>query len=226
MSLEDELTHVMIENCEAASREIGYRANRHLQAIKRKGGLARAKDMLRPRTKDQRSGLDRLLEANRPDLSVEALVIDSRFQNLFTTEEQETASRRLEQFAQERQIYESFASNLYPDDLPTGPYPEGAKKTVRVNRHERNLKARRKCIDHYGCSCVVCGLCFTDQYGELGEGFIHVHHLMPMALTDGQYKLDPIADLRPVCPNCHAMLHRGDTFLSIEELRQILQQNR
>ncbi|MEW5967974.1 MAG: HNH endonuclease [Pseudomonadota bacterium] len=47
---------------------------------------------------------------------------------------------------------------------------------------------------------------------------MHVHHLKPLALTDGAYELDPIADLRPVCPNCHAMLHRGENVLSIEEL--------
>ena len=34
-------------------------------------------------------------------------------------------------------------------------------------------------------------------------------------------------DLFPVCPNCHAMLHRRkESILSIEELKQIIQQNR
>jgi predicted HNH restriction endonuclease len=49
-----------------------------------------------------------------------------------------------------------------------------------------------------------------------------VHHLKPLALTDGCYELDPVADLRPVCPNCHAMLHRGESVLTIEELRSML----
>jgi 5-methylcytosine-specific restriction protein A len=41
-----------------------------------------------------------------------------------------------------------------------------------------------------------------------------------------QYEIDVEHDLFPVCPNCHAMLHRkkGST-LSIEELKQIIQQN-
>ena len=57
------------------------------------------------------------------------------------------------------------------------------------------------------------------MYGHFAKGFIHVHHVKPLALTDGQYQLDPIADLRPVCPNCHSMLHFGKTLLTIDELR-------
>jgi 5-methylcytosine-specific restriction protein A len=32
------------------------------------------------------------------------------------------------------------------------------------------------------------------------------------------YIVDPVKDLEPVCPNCHAMLHRKDPPYSIEEL--------
>jgi 5-methylcytosine-specific restriction protein A len=73
-------------------------------------------------------------------------------------------------------------------------------------------------LKHHGFNCVVCGFNFQSRYGEIGKEFIHVHHLKPLALTDGAYELDPVADLRPVCPNCHAMLHRDETMLSIEEL--------
>lgn len=65
----------------------------------------------------------------------------------------------------------------------------------------------------------MCGFNFEFRYGKIGKDFIHVHHLKPLALTDSEYELDPIADLRPVCPNCHAMLHRGENVLSIEKLR-------
>jgi len=178
--------------------------------------------MLRPRTKDQRSGLDRLIDANRPDLSVEALVISDRFRSLFSPEEIAIAANRLGEFEKERRAIEPLTSNLFPDELPIGPYPEGAKKTVRVNRYERSFEARRKCIEHYGCRCAVCEFCFTDVYGALGDGFIHVHHLRPLALNDGAYQIDPISDLRPVCPNCHAMLHRPESLLTIEQLRSRL----
>ncbi len=63
-----------------------------------------------------------------------------------------------------------------------------------------------------------------EQYGEIGQGFIHVHHLKQLSDVGEGYEVDPVADLRPVCPNCHAMLHRNNPPLSIDEL--ILRMNR
>ncbi len=101
-------------------------------------------------------------------------------------------------------------------------YIEGATKRISVNTYERNPHARKKCVQHYGYSCAVCGFNFGKVFGELGEGFIHVHHLKQLAEIGREYHLDPIADLRPVCPNCHAMLHRKNPPLRIEELKQLM----
>lgn len=102
-------------------------------------------------------------------------------------------------------------------------FSEGARQVVQVNRYERNPDARRACLAHYGFACVVCGIDFEQKYGELGRGFIHVHHLVPLSTIGEEYVVDPIADLRPVCPNCHAMLHRQHPPLSIGELQSRLQ---
>lgn len=101
-------------------------------------------------------------------------------------------------------------------------YLEGQKKLILVNAYERNVEARRKCISHYGTSCQVCGLNFGKLYGELGEGFIHVHHLKLISTIGEQYKVDAINDLKPVCPNCHAMLHRKNPPLTIAELKEFM----
>ena len=111
----------------------------------------------------------------------------------------------------------------YPDEVDLEQsFIEGAKKTVTVNVYERNPEARAKCISHWGESCSVCGFHFEYYYGELGRGYIHVHHLKPLWKVDEEYEVDPINDLRPVCPNCHAMLHRKTQVLSIEELKQLV----
>jgi len=68
---------------------------------------------------------------------------------------------------------------------------------------------------------MVCGMDFVSRYGELGSGFIHVHHVIPVSKMGPNYIVDPINDLTPVCPNCHAMLHRKDPPLEIEELKGI-----
>lgn len=67
---------------------------------------------------------------------------------------------------------------------------------------------------------------FEKTYGELGKGFIHIHHVTPISNRDGRYEIEVENDLFPVCPNCHAMLHRRkDSTLSIEELKLIIQRN-
>ncbi len=97
---------------------------------------------------------------------------------------------------------------------------EGAKRTITVNAYERNSKARVECLQKYGLKCCVCGFDFKEFYGEIGSGFIEVHHLKPLSEINKEYKVDPIKDLRPVCPNCHSMLHRAN--LTIEQLRDTL----
>lgn len=114
-------------------------------------------------------------------------------------------------------------SEFLPEEVAPGEMvSEGARKTVTVNIYERDPTARKRCLDRWGCSCTVCGFAFEERYGDLGKGFIHVHHLKPLGEIGSAYILNPEADLRPVCPNCHAMLHRQRPALSIEELRSRL----
>jgi hypothetical protein len=99
------------------------------------------------------------------------------------------------------------------------PIFEGAAKKVIVSRYERSIIGKNKCIKHYGTKCIICGFNFAKTYGELGEGFIEVHHLIPISEVKETYKLDPIKDLRSICSNCHSMIHRV-SLLTIEELKE------
>ena len=99
---------------------------------------------------------------------------------------------------------------------------EGAKKTVTVNAYERNRKAKEECLKHWGTSCSVCGFNFEKTFGKIGKNFIHIHHLIPISKTKRSYQVDPINDLRPVCPNCHSMLHKNNPPYTIEELKNII----
>lgn len=103
-------------------------------------------------------------------------------------------------------------------------YYEGATKHITVNVYERSVKARRACITRYGVDCFVCGFNFKTVYGAAGDGFIHVHHLKPLSEVGEEYELDPVKDLRPVCPNCHAMIHRKTPAYTIEEMKELLTQ--
>lgn len=91
-----------------------------------------------------------------------------------------------------------------PDTL----YAEGAIATVELDRYERSKAARDACLGHYGRSCQICGLDFATRYQGIGDNFIEVHHLTPLSEIGEGYQVDPVKGLLPVCPNCHAMIHR------------------
>lgn len=119
----------------------------------------------------------------------------------------------------------TFTSELEPEfgELPPRDYPEGATRQVTVNAHERNRAARQACVDYHGTICSVCDSDLEEVYGPIAYGFIHVHHLKPLSEIGAGYSVNPQTDLVPVCPNCHAMLHRTTPPLTVEQLRAMIQ---
>lgn len=111
-----------------------------------------------------------------------------------------------------------------PEEVGLGGYREGAVRTIMVNAYERNTAARRVCIAHWGLRCSACSLLMSEKYGPRAADLIHVHHLDPLALADGERAVDPIRDLRPVCPNCHAVMHVEDPPLTIEHVKAMLRE--
>jgi len=118
-------------------------------------------------------------------------------------------------------IVSSVPGIIYPDDVNENFF-EGMQKQVTVNLYERNPKARQKCLESNGYSCSVCDLNFEDRYGDIGKNFIHIHHLKQISDIKKGYKVNPVKDLIPVCPNCHAMLHKRNPPYTINELKDII----
>ena len=100
--------------------------------------------------------------------------------------------------------------------------PEGARRQITINAYERNPKARKRCISYYGTKCLICGFDFNEFYGPIGKDYILVHHLIPLSEINEKYDVDPIKDLRPVCANCHAIIHKGQSPTTIEEVKQMI----
>jgi 5-methylcytosine-specific restriction protein A len=102
-------------------------------------------------------------------------------------------------------------------------YYEGATKTVSVLVYERDVRARRRCLEHYGTRCAACHMNFASTYGRSITGCIQVHHRRPLSTINSRYKVDPIRDLIPLCPNCHAVVHRTNPPMTVEVLQALLQ---
>lgn len=102
--------------------------------------------------------------------------------------------------------------------------PEGKQIQYYVTKYERVKVYRDKAIKIHGYSCIVCGINFKEKYGILGEGYIHIHHVRPLHSLTEEVIPDPKSDLVPVCPNCHAMLHRKKgVIVSVDELKEIIE---
>lgn len=135
----------------------------------------------------------------------------------------ELTSKHLKRVSNSWYASDNVISGFLPEEVEMPEqYIEGASKTVSVNTYERSSDSRTKCIAHYGYACAVCGFDFEKFYGSIGEEYIHVHHIVPLSEIKKQYKLDPVKDLVPVCPNCHAIIHRTRPALSIEQLKEHL----
>lgn len=103
--------------------------------------------------------------------------------------------------------------------------PEGACSTVIVNRYERSPTNRAVCIAAHGYKCKICGFDFGATYGPLAQGYIEIHHRVPVSKMGDGYRVDPVNDLVPLCANCHAAVHRVDPPMEPETLMTIWQNN-
>lgn len=101
-------------------------------------------------------------------------------------------------------------------------YSEGRKQTTTTTRHERDPQARQDCIDYWGAECYICGFDFGKTYGEEWSDFIHVHHETPLAEVEEGHEVDPVEDLKPLCPNCHAIVHKRTPPYTPAEVRNMM----
>ncbi|MGW2387251.1 HNH endonuclease [Streptomyces sp. NPDC001658] len=103
---------------------------------------------------------------------------------------------------------------------------EGRLLVRRALARERNPKLRLRKIQQIRgrggpLRCEVCDFDFADTYGDLGEGYIEVHHVTPLyASGPRETRLE---DLACLCANCHRMCHRsspGESWRTPDALRE------
>ncbi|MEU6852998.1 HNH endonuclease [Actinacidiphila alni] len=116
-----------------------------------------------------------------------------------------------------------------PSDPDDEAAPEGRllARFHRARERDPKLRARKiKAVLAAGGSlkCEVCGFSFAETYGPLGEGYIEVHHTVPLHVS-GETSTS-LADLALLCSNCHRMCHRSaspdEPWRTPEALRALL----
>ena len=109
-----------------------------------------------------------------------------------------------------------------PEDTTENDY-EGRRILYYTTRYERSPRNREEAIRIHGTKCQVCGFDFSEIYGEIGQGFIEVHHVVPLHDKNAVVQIDPETDLVCLCANCHRMIHRAPNgVFTVEELKRII----
>lgn len=114
-------------------------------------------------------------------------------------------------------VYEETAAS----EIQKGEF-EGRKIVTPSTRHERSRNNRLACLAANGYRCKVCGINFEEKYGAIGAGFMEVHHKNPVSTMEQEQYVNPVKDLVPLCPNCHAMVHRKDPPFTVDELKLLI----
>ncbi|MFD7768801.1 HNH endonuclease [Streptomyces sp. NPDC059787] len=89
--------------------------------------------------------------------------------------------------------------------------------------HLRKLKIKQVRDSGQPLRCEACGFDFALTYGELGDGYIEVHHITPLYVSGPRETR--LADLACLCANCHRMCHRtrpGESWRTPSAIRELI----
>jgi 5-methylcytosine-specific restriction protein A len=109
-----------------------------------------------------------------------------------------------------------------PKDVDPKRVPAGQWREFSGTHYEREPGPRMTCLHYHGYRCQGCGYKMADIYGVVAERIIHVHHLTPVSTLPKGYRIDPINEMVPLCPNCHSVVHARKYPLTIKQLKRTL----
>ena len=142
------------------------------------------------------------------------------YKNLTCTSEHPLTIKKLEEILKNKpHLDEMWKEEV---QLQSGHF-EGSRTSIYINKYERNTKARQLCIEYYGTDCFICKKNMAEIYGNIALGLVHVHHIKSLAEIGEEYQVDPIKDLVPICPNCHAVIHMKYPPYTVQEVKEMYQ---
>jgi hypothetical protein len=123
---------------------------------------------------------------------------------------------------QRKEIIDKDYSNLVIE--------EGFTKFTQIKTKARSRKLVEIAKDYYSKDgkiyCAACNFNFEDFYGEIGKGYIEIHHIEPIFAKEDNFEQlakEALSKVVPVCANCHRIIHRQqDKLLSISSLQELV----
>jgi hypothetical protein len=141
---------------------------------------------------------------------------------------------------QNKDVYEYVASSGFDEedrnkivdkDYADLVIEEGfAVPVIQKEKRKRSRLLTELAREHYAVNgilhCHGCNFSFNDFYGPTARNYIEIHHLKPIfTYEDGdktKIATEALKGVRPLCSNCHRMVHRNaNNLLSIPELAQL-----
>jgi 5-methylcytosine-specific restriction enzyme A len=178
-------------------------------------------------------------EAYEKNLSVRAIILDRN--------SRETVGKRMLDSEIWRVAFYEYASGEFKierttareqsdienpenEDEELNSFPEGSLREQFIKHRKREARLRSAKIKRFAqthagrvfCEVKNCKIDFNEKYGPIGQGFAHVHHLTPLKEAPDEGRQTNLDDLAVVCPNCHAMIHRGGDNRTLDEIDVLL----
>ncbi|MFQ6612321.1 MAG: HNH endonuclease [Fidelibacterota bacterium] len=104
-----------------------------------------------------------------------------------------------------------------PGDYEDGVF--GLDQIPPMRNLRRNRRIVREAQARYSAVCEACGDNLMKKYGLLGKGYVQFHHRKPLG-DNPNPQLSSWKDLAPLCPNCHAMIHRTNPTMPVEQFKK------
>lgn len=132
-----------------------------------------------------------------------------------------------------KKILSDILENDHIDVLPENElfFTEGGYSTKKIQKiRTRSAKLRNAAIDHYSNNgvivCLSCSFEFNKMYGsDIGKSYIEMHHITPICDYKDETKLnfhEAIANIAPLCANCHRVVHIHNPTLSIAAIKDAI----
>ena len=180
--------------------------------------------LYQPRKEGERSGSFKITKHGKKYLQENIITVNYLLNNHLDSQELKEAFSKVHLNRNKPQEIENFDENLI--------IYEGTQELVNSKKYKRSKELRDRAIAHFTTAdgrikCKVCDFDFEEVYGEHGKGYIEIHHQKPVFQFDGDDMkktiTEALANLIPVCANCHRMIHRNrDNSLSYDEMKEIL----